>query len=208
MSVSAPLPSRSWLVRRRTAIGLWLAIALVGTLVFVHHSWPEEAMLDFVLDTLGYVLLVLGVLGRLWCTLYIGGRKHEELQTTGPYSIVRHPLYVSNLLLAVGISSLSENPLVLLVVLCYFLWQYSCTIRYEEAALRVTFGHVYDEYMQRVPRFLPRFRQADFTPPSSVNMWALRAELPRILLFLAAIPLLELLARLHEQGILPYIPFP
>lgn len=199
-----PTKTRSLIVRKRVAIGLFVFAALLGMLLFVHHSWAENSFVDLTLDTIGYSLLIFGVLGRLWCTLYIGGRKHAELQQTGPYSLVRHPLYVSNLLLALGFASLSENPLILLIVLIYFAVQYVATIRYEERALRETFGEVYDDYARRVPCFLPNFRATDYAPPGSVNMKYLQLEVIRVLVFLIMIPMFELLSLLHEQGILPH----
>lgn len=208
MSVNASLPAPSFIIRKRTTIGLILFVLVVGMLLFVHHSWPENTFVDITFDVVGYALVVCGVLGRLWCTLYIGGRKHAELQCTGPYSLVRHPLYVSNLLLALGFAALSENPLVLLVVAIYFAMQYLATIRYEETALRVTFGETYAEYARRVPCFIPNFRGTDFSAPAALSMAYLRIEAVRVLLFLAIIPLYELLELLHAKRILSYISFP
>jgi protein-S-isoprenylcysteine O-methyltransferase Ste14 len=203
-----PPVTPSWLVRRRTQMGLFLWLLLASALLFIHHSWPEDTFLDFSLDTLGYGFLMLGVLGRLWCTLYIGGKKHAELQTMGPYSLVRHPLYMCNLLLALGFSSLSGNPGVLVVVIAYFSWQYLATIRHEEAALLETFGAAYAAYMQRVPCFVPHGRGIDFSAPTAVDMRMLRKEVDRVLIFLLIVPILELVALLHERGMLPYLIFP
>jgi protein-S-isoprenylcysteine O-methyltransferase Ste14 len=48
-----------------------------------------EALLFFV----GLLLVGIATVGRLWCSLYISGRKSAELVMDGPYSICRHPLY-------------------------------------------------------------------------------------------------------------------
>lgn len=199
---------RSFLVRNRTRVGLALFLALLPALFFVQHPWPEETYVDFVLDSAGYMLAIAGVLGRLWCTLYIGGNKHETLQRTGPYSVVRHPLYVSNLLLGLALAALSENPIVLFVVVAYFWIQYRSTIRHEEAALEATFGESYREYARTVPCFIPKLSHFHSTPPASVNLSPLYAEAARCLAFLAVVPLFELIALLHESGVVPFISFP
>jgi protein-S-isoprenylcysteine O-methyltransferase Ste14 len=177
-------------------------------LLLVHHPWREEAYLDFALDSLGYVLVVFGVLVRLWATLYVGGRKETTLQTTGPYSVVRHPLYLGSLTIGLGVSALSENPLVLALFVAYFLVQYSTTIRHEEEVLKQAFGDEYAEYARRVPCFVPRISTFDATPPDRIVVWALRKELVRSVCFLAAIPILDLIARLHESGTLWSLRFP
>ena len=49
------------------------------------------------IEMAGLVLILVCILGRTWCTLYIGGLKKRELVTAGPYSVVRNPLYVFTL---------------------------------------------------------------------------------------------------------------
>jgi len=198
----------SFLVRNRVKVAQIVALLLLPVLLFVHHSWPEGSYLDFALDTVGYILLMSGVLGRLWCTLYIGGKKQSTLQRSGPYSLVRHPLYVSSLLLGLGVSALSENPIVLGMVILYFIWQYTTTIRYEEAVLAKAFEERYRDYMRDVPCFLPSLSSYDATPPENIDLNALRSEALRSVVTLSLIPMLGLLALLHEKHILPYIKFP
>ncbi|MDO8684854.1 MAG: isoprenylcysteine carboxylmethyltransferase family protein [Armatimonadota bacterium] len=203
-----PNQNTSFLIRHRPKIGLALFLALLPCLLFVQHSWPEETFIDFSLDLVGYTLMVVGALGRLWATLYIGGRKNKALQRTGPYSIVRHPLYVSSFLLGLGMSMLSENPIVLALVMLYFALQYRTSILYEEAVLTKKFGQEYLEYARTTPCFLPKLSNLDTTAPETINLKPLKSEVGHALAALAIIPLFELLALLHERGVLPYISFP
>ena len=50
-------------------------------------------------------MIFLGIVGRLWSTLYIGGRKSAEVVTGGPYSMTRNPLYVFSTLAAAGVGA-------------------------------------------------------------------------------------------------------
>ena len=55
------------------------------------------------IEKAGLALIVICILGRTWCTLYIGGRKKRELINKGPYSVVRNPLYFFTTIGAAGI---------------------------------------------------------------------------------------------------------
>lgn len=196
----------SFLVRRRTQIGLVLFLLLLPCLALVSFAWEQDVVISFILRTLGYALVVLGVLGRLWCLVYIGARKDRELQMTGPYSLVRHPLYVGSLLLGVGFSLYTENPLVLGIVLIYFAVQYRVTISHEEAVLANLFGEQHADYVRRVPCFIPRLSGFNPEPPGAItNLQPLRQEAVHALVFLGLLPLLDLLRLLHIQGLLALV---
>jgi len=203
--------AKPFFVRYRTRFGLLFSIAVFFCLLFIQPSWAKPEYYwpyGFVLHTMGYALILAGVLGRLWCTLYIGGRKERELQTTGPYSLVRHPLYVGSLLLGLGIVMLSQSPLVLLAGVVYFVAQYRATIRFEEAKLANIFGEQHAEYIKRVPCFIPKLSVFDPTPPGTVNLQPLQWEISRSIAYLATIPLLDLIYQLQTNHIIHTILFP
>ncbi|MGU9537294.1 methyltransferase family protein, partial [Proteus mirabilis] len=56
-------------------------------------------------EHLGMVAIMVCVLGRAWCALYIGGRKKQEIVTSGPYSLCRNPLYVFSVIGAFGVGA-------------------------------------------------------------------------------------------------------
>ena len=64
----------------------------------------------------GFLLVTAAVLGRLWSTLFIAGRKDEQLVREGPYSSCRHPLYLGSVVASFGIA-LTTRSVVLMVVL-------------------------------------------------------------------------------------------
>lgn len=79
----------------------------------------------------------------------------DVLNTTGMYSIVRHPLYVGNFFMWLGIALLLSNIwFVLIFALSY--WLYYERIMYaEEAFLREKFGDEYLNWANSVPTFIP-----------------------------------------------------
>ena len=56
------------------------------------------------MSILGFVLVVFGSFGRIWASLYIEGNKTKNLVTSGPFSMVRNPLYFFSLIMLLGFS--------------------------------------------------------------------------------------------------------
>ena len=81
----------------------------------------------------------------------------SQLRTTGPYSVVRHPLYVANGLMAIGLS-LFPGIWYLPVVLALAAWLYyeRIAIR-EEAFLAERFGSEFEAWSSRVAACWPSF---------------------------------------------------
>ena len=90
MSQVKPLPSKT-LFQRSRMLHTWLfAIPMFGVLLTSTPAFTAEDLIEWI----GYPLVLIGVLGRTWCTMYVGGRKNDQLVDQGPYSLVRNPLYV------------------------------------------------------------------------------------------------------------------
>jgi protein-S-isoprenylcysteine O-methyltransferase Ste14 len=88
----------------------------------------------------------------------------ESLSTLGAYSIVRHPLYVANTLVALGCAMLSGTwYLPLIVLLLSFVYHERIAAR-EEAFLQKTFGESFRAWANDVPAMIPaigRYRRSN-----------------------------------------------
>ena len=73
---------------RRIALAVILGLTLLVLLVV--RSSAEGDFHEYV-EAVGLCLIAMGVIGRMWCTLYIGGRKSSEIIAQGPYSVSRNP---------------------------------------------------------------------------------------------------------------------
>ncbi|OPZ87737.1 MAG: Isoprenylcysteine carboxyl methyltransferase (ICMT) family protein [bacterium ADurb.Bin429] len=200
--IETPKKTGPFIVRHRARIGLLLFLLLLPAVLYV-RLWDIRVLpaIQFALDAVAYALVVIGMLIRLWSTLYIGGRKDSALQTAGPYSITRNPLYAGSFLLGLGFAVITGNPLVLALVLAYFTVQYRTTVRHEERTLANLFGEVFHEYVARVPRFFPNLALFDPTPPETVNLRPLTDELRHSLTFLAVLLLWQAVTALQVAGI-------
>ncbi len=135
----------------------WL-IGIFFVIVIIFSKSPyEEKPLYEALEFSGYALIIIATLGRIWATVYIGGRKDEELCQDGPYSISRNPLYVFSLLGTIGIILAAQKPFFLTIILPFFVYYYF-VIRGEETRLLNFFGQEYADYSKRVGRILPTFK--------------------------------------------------
>ena len=104
------------------------------------------------------ILIGAWICWHLWATMTIKRWWfHDHLCTTGPFRIVRHPIYSGSLLLACpGVSLLLNSWIVLLLpVIMYPIL--SILVRKEEAMMTAIFGKQYTRYAVRIGRLIPRF---------------------------------------------------
>jgi protein-S-isoprenylcysteine O-methyltransferase Ste14 len=93
------------------------------------------------------------VLGAMWAGRPLVQREHD-LQTSGPYGLVRHPIYTGILGMALGatlVSGSGQAAAILLSALLFVWWR----VRAEERLMAATFGDRYADYRRRVPALVP-----------------------------------------------------
>jgi protein-S-isoprenylcysteine O-methyltransferase Ste14 len=117
-------------------------------------DWPRT---DRAIQWSGLGLIFMCLLGRTWTALYIAGQKRRALVTTGPYSIVRNPLYLFTLLGAAGVGMASSSLVMTAICSAFAAAVFLSVVRREEQFLLATFPREFPQYIARVPRLLPRF---------------------------------------------------
>ncbi|MBC8266780.1 MAG: DUF1295 domain-containing protein [Flavobacteriales bacterium] len=81
----------------------------------------------------------------------------EVLNSTGIYATVRHPLYLGNYLIWIGIASYVFN-LLFIVIISLIFWLYYERIMFaEERFLEKKFGDEYLDWSNKIPAFIPNF---------------------------------------------------
>ena len=96
-------------------------------------------------------------LGRLWSS-NVGRKADHRIVDTGPYGIVRHPIYTGIIIASVGTAALRATPAAWIGVALLTLGWY-VKARLEERFLREQLGpENYDAYAQRVPMLIPFLR--------------------------------------------------
>ena len=102
----------------------------------------------------GAIIAILGILVRLYASGFIV--KNKQLATSGPYSLVRHPLYTGNLLLIIGFTFANGQWWALVVSGLFWWFYYPVTIAYEDRKLHGIFGDDWAAWSRTVPAVIPR----------------------------------------------------
>jgi protein-S-isoprenylcysteine O-methyltransferase Ste14 len=200
--------SREYLGRVQKKRKLWLRAAVAVSLMvmpFVMSRWAEGSRIHELLEHLGLALIAACILGRAWCTLYIGGRKAHELVEIGPYSLMRNPLYFFSFMGALGVGMQSGSLTIGLFFLGIALAVFLPVVRREEAILQGMFGDPFSAYRARVPRFWPRITAWRDAKAVTFSPGLFYVTLRDGLVFLCAVPFFELIDVLQRYHILPAI---
>lgn len=188
----------------RKAVLLFAIVALVAIAMATGPGLPGEAAHAVILGA-GLVALTVAIIGRAWCSLYIGGRKKAEIVDRGPYSVTRNPLYVFSFFGAFGMGAQTGSLTLATAFVAVAFVVFAATVKREEAWLQRAFGERYDRYREETPRFLPRW-----------SSWRDEAELiiaPKYFLttlrdgsvMLLSAPLFWAIAGFHASNVLPTV---
>ena len=111
----------------------------------------------------GIALIVLGYTGTLWCYSIMGNawrigidqKEKTSLVTEGPFRIVRHPIYLFQIVILLGVFLLLPTALSLLILIVHFVCVSVKALDEESYLLRVH-GEQYRNYLSRTGKFFPR----------------------------------------------------
>jgi len=168
-------------------VGLLGLAVVTQSIGGVDGEWHERV------ESAGFVAMILAIVGRAWCSLYIGGRKKSEIVDRGPYSITRNPLYVFSYLGAFGIGAQSGSVTIAAMFVLVAMAVFYLTVQREEAYLEREFGAVYAVYRARTPRFWPNVSLWKDEEHLTIRPVLFVTTLRDGLVFLLAIPVFELI---------------
>ena len=86
------------------------------------------------------------------------GQRAETLNTTGIYSMVRHPLYLGNFFISMGIALFIQVWWLIIITALAFWLYYERIMFVEEEFLRRKFGTLYMQWAEKTPAFIPNLR--------------------------------------------------
>ncbi|WP_159586803.1 methyltransferase family protein [Chelativorans xinjiangense] len=180
---------------------------LIGVICFllVFSSSLQSEMSHELLEAYGLALILIGIGGRLWSILYIGGRKSAEVVSTGPYSVTRNPLYFFSTLAAAGVGAQTGSFVVTALAAGVCMMAFHIVALREERHLKAVLGEPYRAYLESVPRFLPNPRLFRDREEVTFRPRILNRTLVDGLAFFAALPFFELIERGQEMGLIPIL---
>jgi protein-S-isoprenylcysteine O-methyltransferase Ste14 len=149
--------------RTLRALTMLVAVVLVSTtwfpLAWLYRPLWRQGFWPF---WLGAAVTVSGLLFAVWAREHLGRnwshsvsiKQGHELITTGPYALVRHPIYTGILVgfvgLAIAISQVRGFVVVVLILLGF--WE---KLSLEEQWMRSQFGEAYARYIHRTAALVP-----------------------------------------------------
>jgi protein-S-isoprenylcysteine O-methyltransferase Ste14 len=160
-NTQATKSSEGVLGRLQHLVPLLIAFFLIfhsPTQNLVYGRWHDRQSLGYV----GLALTVLGLLFTAWGRVHLGRywsgmvtlKEGHRLIRTGPYALVRHPLYTGFLLAAAG-SALAAETVDAAVGFALILVAYLVKLRREETLLTREFGDEYLRFKREVPALVP-----------------------------------------------------
>jgi protein-S-isoprenylcysteine O-methyltransferase Ste14 len=122
-------------------------------------------------------MVIIGEGLRLWAVRHIGtisrtrtSTRQGPLITSGPFRLVRNPLYLGNWMIWSGLVVASRLVWMLPITWAVFALQYGTMVIWEEARLRSMFGRQYERYALDVSRWVPG-RPNELAPLRSRHPW-------------------------------------
>jgi protein-S-isoprenylcysteine O-methyltransferase Ste14 len=184
-----------------------LVAILLGILVFAFTDTvaPSGELMHETVEWIGIVLIVVCILGRTWCSLYIGGRKIDELVIDGPYSVCRNPLYFFSIVGAAGMGAQTGSIVIGLICGAIAAVVFTIVVIQEEKLLLDKYGERYRDYIGRVPRLLPDPRLWHDVEILNVRPRRVVTTFMDASFFLLAVPVAELFEVLQDAGIIPVL---
>ncbi len=144
------------------------ALFLVAIVLFSWHTipvrwlriglWPQS----YTVYNIGIAMTAAGIAFAVWARVHLGVnwsrsvtlRQNHELITSGPYRLVRHPIY-TGLLFGLAGTVLAEGQPRALIALALIAWALWRKLRLEETWMCEQFGESYADYSRRTAALVP-----------------------------------------------------
>ncbi len=157
----------NWLFKWRSYLPLFvLGLALIGMKDFTYID--DDHDLDLIWESFCLTISFIGLAIRVLVSGYVpegtSGRntlcqKALSLNKSGLYSVVRHPLYLGNFFIWLGISLFVRHWTLSVICMLVFWVYYERIIFAEEEFLQREFGAEFENWAKSTPCFFPRLGQ-------------------------------------------------
>jgi protein-S-isoprenylcysteine O-methyltransferase Ste14 len=192
----------TWLFRRRGYLPLLLFPLLLIAAGESAQPRPDHRLelawdalcLLFALSGLAIRVATVGFVPRDTSGRNTGNPQAESLNTSGLYSVVRHPLYLGNYLMWLGVALFPRSWWAPVIVSLVFWLYYERIMFAEEEYLRRKFGQLFTSWAATTPPFFPRLAGWRRPEVGFCLLTVLRREHSSLLALIASLTTLKIAA--------------
>jgi protein-S-isoprenylcysteine O-methyltransferase Ste14 len=96
------------------------------------------------------------VLNKYWSPQLQVQKEHKVI-TTGPYKVIRHPIYAATFIWVIGLALFTANMVFAFIALLTIIWLI-LRVTKEEKMMIEQFGNEYERYIQNTGKFFPKLK--------------------------------------------------
>jgi protein-S-isoprenylcysteine O-methyltransferase Ste14 len=145
-----------WLLTISITIGYWLSFIIASTKMGRIYHWNTFFVIGSVLALTGLIIRVTSILKlKQQFTYTVTKIENHELIESGLYKIIRHPGYLGQLIIFLGISTCLSNWISILLMIIPVLLGYLNRINVEEKFMAEQLGQKFLDYQKRTKRLIP-----------------------------------------------------
>ncbi len=146
-----------WLLYGLITLGYALSFAIGATKIGRMPYWNTFFAIGAVLVVLGLVIRILSIITlRQYFTYSVAKVEGHQLIETGLYKNIRHPGYLGQLMIFLGLSISLSNWLSILLMMIPVAIGYLYRIKVEEKFMVEQLGEIYKNYQIRTKKIIPR----------------------------------------------------
>jgi protein-S-isoprenylcysteine O-methyltransferase Ste14 len=145
-----------WIITITISIGYWLSFIFASTKIGRIYHWDLLFTIGFILIFAGLIIRVKSILTlKQQFTYTVTKIENHELVESGLYKYIRHPGYLGQLIIFLGVSTSLSNWISILCMIIPVSLGYIYRIRVEEKFMTQQLGQRYLDYQKNTKKLIP-----------------------------------------------------
>jgi protein-S-isoprenylcysteine O-methyltransferase Ste14 len=145
-----------WILVLSISVGYWLSFSVASTKTGRIYHWNILFIIGSILAAFGLIIRLTSILTlKKQFTFTVTKIENHELIDTGLYKNIRHPGYLGQLIIFLGIATMLSNWISILLMIVPAYLGYIYRIKVEEKFMAEQLGPKYRAYQNRTKKLIP-----------------------------------------------------
>jgi protein-S-isoprenylcysteine O-methyltransferase Ste14 len=145
-----------WILILAISVGYWLSFIIASTKIGRIYHWNSLFIVGSILVAIGLIIRVTSILKlKHQFTYTVTKIENHQLIDTGLYKYIRHPGYLGQIIIFLGIATTLSNWISILLMIMPVLGGFINRIRIEEKFMTQQMGQKYTDYQSRTKKLIP-----------------------------------------------------